>query len=518
VTVRGFTLAADWSRSGGFGGTLEDVTGYVSADTDIAITIGRDTSQAASELNAGTLDFALEDQGLNFAPDKSTSPIFGKVAPGVPFSFTYTVAAATTTLMAGPLDDFTYDPQLRKLSGQVLDAWGSPGDETLSTLVYSGKRTGDLIGIILDAIGWTGGRDIDPGATVPAFWWAEGKDAKTAIQELVDSEGPPAIAYVEGGVFTFRDRHHRLLRSASQNSQGTYTHIYPEGTGPGSDFKVLAGSFTYRHGRRSIVNSASFQVDVRTPGVVAPVWSTDSAISVPAGSTVDTFVQSSEAFVGAITPLQGIDFSVAGGPVTVSLSRTSGQSLVLSVTSTGTDALVDAMQIRAAPIVSRTVKVEVEDAGSVGAKGRRGWGRSLPWANQYDALAIAQRIVATYATARPVLTFTVDALLGTTYAQQFLLRKISDRITVRNDILGINGPFIIERITRRIRQLGARGIELEITCEAPEPTQAVNALTFDVAGKGFNDGAFGVDGVDAASTVFRFDVAGQGFNAGRFAS
>lgn len=517
MTVRGFTLAGDWSRSGGFTGTLEDLSSYVSADTDIAVTVGRDTSQAGSELNAGTLDFALEDQSRNFAPDYASSPIFGKVAPGVPFSFTYTQSGSTTTLMSGPLDDFTYDPTLRKFTGQLLDAWGQPGAETLSTPVYSGMRTGDLIGVVLDAIGWTGARDLDPGATVPLFWWAEGKDAKSAIQELVDSEGPPAIAYVDGGTFVFRDRHHRLLRSVSQSSQGTYTHIFPEGTGPGGDFKVQTGTFQYRHGRRSIVNTAAFEVDVRTPGLLAQVWSTDSAISIASGATETVFVQANDGFIGAITPESGTDFTASGGTVTASLSRTSGQSLVISLTASA-DAVVSALQLRAVPLVARKVKVQAEDISSIGRVGRQTWARPLPWANQYDAFAIAQRIVATYATARPVLTFTIDALVGSTYAAQFATRKVSDRITVRNDVLGINGPFIIEKITRTIKQLGAKGIELTITCEAPEPTQATNALTFGAVGKGFNDGAFAVDGIDSAASVFRFDTAGQGFNDGLFAS
>lgn len=517
MTVRGFTLAGDWSRSSGFTGTLEDVSSYVSADTDISITLGRDTSQAASELNSGTLGFALEDQARNFAPDYASSPIFGKVAPGVPFTFNYTQSGSTTTLFAGPLDDFTYDPNVRRFSGQVLDAWGQPGAEQLSTPVYSGLRTGDLIGVVLDAIGWTGLRDLDPGATAPSFWWAEGKDAKTAIQELVDSEGPPAIAYVDGGTFVFRDRHHRLLRPASQTSQGTYTHIFPEGTGPGSDFKVLKNAFEYRHGRRSIVNAAAFEVDVRAPGLPASVWSTDSPISIASGTTETVVVQADNGFVGAITPVSGIDFTPTGGTVSASLSRTSGQSLIISLTATG-DSVVPTLQLRAVPLTTRKVKVSAEDAGSIGKVGRQTWGRPLPWANAYDAQAIANRIVATYATARPVLTFTIDGLLGSTYAAQFAGRKVSDRITVRNDILGINGPFIIEKITRRIRQLGARGIELEITCEAPEPVQASNAFTFDVAGKGFNQGAFGVNGIDSATQVFRFDTAGQGFNDGRFAT
>jgi hypothetical protein len=530
VTVRGYQLAFDWSRSGGYGGTLEDVSGHVTADTDITVTVGRDTSQAASQIPAGTLVFELEDQALNFAPDKSTSPIYGDVVPGTPAIFSATVAGATTTLFAGDLDEFDYDPNGRTLSGTVIDAWGTPGGEQLSTPVYQGLRTGDLIGVILDAVGWPPtARDLDPGATVVAYWWAEGTDAATAVQELVDSEGPPAIAYVDGGTFVFRDRHHRLLRSASQTSQGTYTHIYPEGTGPGGDFKVLRDSFGYNHGMANIVNSATFEVDVRLPAAQEQVWSTDSAIGIPAGTTTTIIAQASDPFVNAITPTQALAYDDSGQPdgdyvllsgslAAVSIDRTSGQSLQITLTAGGTDVVLASLAVRAAPLtVARTVKVTYETAG-LAAKDRKGWDRSLPWCNEYDALAIAQRIVSTYATARPVLTFTVDGLISAAYLQEFANRRISDRITVRNDVLGVNGPYMIERVTRTVKALGAAGAQLTITCEPPEPVQASNAFTFDVAGKGFDQGAFAADGIDSPATMFRFDVAGQGFDQGRFSS
>jgi hypothetical protein len=79
-------------------------------------------------------------------------------------------------------------------------------------------------------------------------------------------------------VFVFEDRHHRLLTARSQTSQATYTHIYPEGTGPAGDFKMLRDSISYDHGRSNIVNSATFQVDVRAPGDRGAVWSTDAAV------------------------------------------------------------------------------------------------------------------------------------------------------------------------------------------------------------------------------------------------
>lgn len=531
MTVRGWGLFFDWSGSGEFTGPYDDVSSYV-ADADLAITIGRDTSQAASSIPAGTMDFTLQEKASPgsyiFSPE--TGPLSDAIFPGVRSVFSGTVSGATVPLFDGVLDAFNYDPTIGTMTGTVRDSWGTPGAEQLSTTVYSGYRTGDLIGVILDAIGWTGGRSLDPGATVVPYWWAEGKDAATAIQELVDSEGPPAIAYVDAGTFVFHDRHHRITSTASTTSQATYTHIYPQGTGPAGDFKILQGEFNYAHGRSSLINSVTFQVDIRQPTTtISQVWTTDTPVSVPANTSVSVFVKTDDPFVNAQTPTSTpvflmedgtlvADYVVASGSVTATIDRTSGQSAIITLTAGGTDSVVSSLALRANPLaVTRTVKVTNEDSESVATVGRQTWPRTLPWAGAADAYAIAARIVSAYAAWRPVLTFTIDSDTGATYLAQFANRKISDRITVRHDIVGLNGDYMIEKITRTVKSLGAGGSTLTVVCEAADPTGAANPLTFDVAGAGFNNGAFQMDGIDSPTTVLRFDTAGQGFNQGRFA-
>jgi hypothetical protein len=531
VTVRGYRLALDWSRAGTYAGAAEDVSGYLS-DDDLEISVGRETSQAGADLSATTLAFSMLDTAKVYAPASTTSVIAGKVLPGVPAVFDVTISGATTTLYNGVLDDFEYDvsvPDAPTLTGTVTDAWGIPGAESLSTPVYQGKRTGELIGLVLDAIGWTGPRDLDVGATVVPYWWAEGKDAATAIQEIVDSEGPPAIAYVEAGTFVFKDRHHRMTDAASMTSQSTYTHTVPAGAVPG-DFKILKGSFKYQHGLKNIVNSATFQVDIRQPVGLDRVWSSDSPLTIAANTSITLFIQADEPFINAQTPTPDPvlhlddgsivpDYVLDGGSITVTLDRTSGQSLAMTLTAGGTDAIVLSLALRAASLpVARTVKVSAEDGGSVLSKGRLSWPRSLPWAGPYDAQAIADRIVSAYAVSRPVLTFTIEGILSTAYLQEFAARKVSDRITVRHDIVGLNTDFIVEKVIRTVKALGKIGTQLTLVCEVPDPTGAVNPLTFNAAGKGFNDGQFQAVGIDNPTTVFRFDVAGQGFNQGRFAS
>jgi hypothetical protein len=267
----------------------------------------------------------------------------------------------------------------------------------------------------------------------------------------------------------------------------------------------------------------TFSVDQRVPLAEAVVWQTDSPISLGANEVVTFIVQASDPFINAVAPVAGTDFNLLAGAVTPTLSRTSGQTTFLTLTAGAGGAALDFLALRAAPIpVATTVQVRVEDTASVNTFRRQKWEDEAPWANQYDALAIAQKIVAVYAQARPTVTFsfTVTPSMGTALYSRYLTMataiEIGDRITVREDEMGLNAEFIVERVSHDIQQLGIIHT-VELFCQVVDPTQPANAFTFNVAGKGFNDGLFGVDGIDSAASVFQFDVASHGFNDGRFA-
>jgi hypothetical protein len=529
VSVRGYRLAIDWSRHGTYANALEDVSGYVLDEPDVTVSYGRTEGRADAESVVGKMTFALRNDGRQFSPENTGSPIAGNVLPGATaeLSYTHPSTGTITTLFSGPLDSFQVDPSApaRDFTAEALDAWGTPGTEKLSTAVYSGLRTGDLVGIVLDEIGWTGPRDIDPGATVVDYWWEDGASAAEAVQKLVQSEGPPAIAYVQGGTFVFRDRHHRLTRTASQTSQGTYTHVIPEASGPAGQLKILTNSFLYDHGLENIANNVTFEVGQRLPTDSAEVWSTPTPIVLAANETQTIIAQADDPFVNAQIPrpytynsdgsIGSGEYSLQYGSVTFSLARTSGQAVAITLVAGGTGAyLEDGLKLHATPLkVSRTIKVVEEDASSIGRYRRRTWPHPAPWVNVYDARAIAQRIIAIYATPRPSVTLSIVDL-DDTYVQQIMGRVISDRVTIRNDEIGLNTDFLVEGITHTIRQFDVHTLTLH--CEIAEPAQPANILTFDVAGKGFNDGAFGITGIDAPATMFRFDVAGQGFNQGVF--
>lgn len=525
MTIRGYQLAIDWSRNGIFNNSLEDVTtpGQGTVDkSDVIIEFGRSEARATEDPQVGKLSFALNNVNRVFSPENTSSPLAGKVVPGTPARFQVTVGGTISTLFQGPIDSFTVDPTsvARTFSASALDAWGALGSTVLSTDMQLGQRTGFLIDRILTLIGWTGGRDIDPGATVVAWWWAEGVDAVTAIADLVHSEGPNAIAYVRGGTFIFRDRYARLTKTLSTVSQGTYTHIKPSGSGPAGDFKILKDGFDYDHGLNNIVNSATLTVTPLVPTDFIPIWTLTGPVSMLAGEVRIIKAQMDDPFIATQIPVEGIDYHTVTGSVQPFIDRISGQSLNLMLTAGGSGFYTDTdMVMRGISLVAGdAVQVSAEDASSVGTFTRRTWDGSAPWANQYDAAAIVQQIVSVYGQARPSVTMTIANTFSKSSVAtmtQIANRTVGDRVTIREDEMGLNADYMVERVTHTIQQLGLIH-KLTLGCQVVDPVQATTALTFDVAGKGFNQGQFGIDGITNAASMFQFDTASHGFNDGTF--
>lgn len=538
MTINGYQVTADWSRGGDYTGVLEDLTAaspsYISDEADVVARWGRGDPRATEDATAGVLTFVIRNSGREFSNENPSSPIAGDVIPGtsVRLQVTNPVDFSPDVLFQGPTTaPMNVDTTRKELAVTCSDGWGKPGDTKLSTTVYQGNRTGDLINVILDAIGWpAAARSVDPGVTFVPYWWVEGVDASTAVTDLIHSEGPPAIAYVQNGVFVFRDRHHRVTQTASLTSQGTYTHTIPAGAVPG-DYKILTGSFGYDNGLDRIVNSATLEVTPRIPANPAVVWSTDDSIALGANESRVFMIRPDDPFINLQTPSvtgqfvqdqDGTtsylpDYVLGSGSVSFGLSRTSGQSAFLTITAGGSGcSLPQGLRVRGTPLIAgATRQFTTSDTVSQKKYGNADWDGAAPWAGYYDADAIVDHVVSLYAQHQPSVTFDVDGAVSPATLARILTTQISDRITVRNDENFVNGDYSVEQLTHTIRGLGRRHL-LTIGAQVVEPVQAANQFTFDVAGKGFNDGQFALDSANNPATMFRFDVVGKGFNDGAF--
>ncbi|WP_086559973.1 hypothetical protein [Streptomyces africanus] len=505
----------------------EDVTEDIISE--ISITYGRDQERQLSPAAVGSAALTLNNSTRKYSPENTASPLYGDLDPARLMRTSVDFNGQTTDLFNGRIDDYNVhaDYADRTAEFTFLDALNDLSGIKLSTGVYASMRTGELVNTILDLAGWTAGRDIDQGATVVRYWWAEGADALSAINDLVKSEGPPAVAYVApDGTFTFRDRHHRLLRTQSRETRATFTGGRLEDCTAGAPAATgydFTKPFTYSHGWRDIVNAVTFDVEERTPAAsLEAVWTDESTYALAAGQSVQIEVTSSDPFVDAVIPLSGTDitYSASGAAwVWALLSRRSGASATLTLRAVGGPVTVTAVQLRARPLaVQRTVKVSLTDPGSVTRHGERSYPDSAPWAGPEDAEAIANMILLHYGHRRPTVQLRVTSQ-DPAHFMQVLQRTVSDRIRIVNEEMGLDSDFFVERVTHTIQRTGQPGRapvhSVVLGCERDLVTPS-NVFTFDVRGAGFDQGVFDLTVADAPGEVFVFDDPVQGqFDRGR---
>jgi hypothetical protein len=484
----------------------------------VTATWGRDQFRPLSPAALGTGATALTNKDRVYSPDWPTSPLAGDQDAARPVQGQVVFNGTVYPLFFGYLDDYTVTVSRsnRSVALSFQDGLSRAQNTAVSTALYQGIRTGDAVNVILDAIHWPGPRDIDPGGTVMPYWWLENTLVPTALDDLVRSEGTPAIAYpAPDGTFVFRDRHHRLLRPQSLVVQESYAagELGVCGTTPPAGLS-FSEPFTYAHGWKDIVNSVSFSVGERAPSAdVSAVWTSNTPVSVQAGQTVLVQVSASDPFIDPLVPVAGTDFTVtAGGTVNAGLTSVNAQSATITLQAVGSDATVSGLQLRATAVpVASTVTISAQDTASISQHGQQNYPNTVPWAGYADAQAVAQLIINRYAQRRPTVQLTVEssdpqhfaAVVGT---------EISDLVNIEHDEMGLDSPFYVEHIAHAVSRMNPPGqppVHL-VTLGCEEQGGATgNPFTFDQRGAGFDDGEFG-SGADTPDTVFIFDDPVQG--------
>lgn len=510
-----YVVSVDWDNDGTFVEAGDDITNQVLNRTGISIQYGRDQSRALSPPQSGQVNMEVDNRSGDYSPENTSSPLFGKLGPGRPVLIQAIHMATTYNLFQGQLDDFTIQPdrQQQSVNFSALDLLGKLRSCTAHTELHFSIRTGNAVRHLLDEIGWPlSKRQIDPGVSFMRWWWADGDDCFTAMQNLVLTEGPGALFSIDpDGNALFQDRAHRVLTPASTTSQATFLTT---GTEP-----LFSEPFGYDIGWKDLINQASFNVEERAPGGrVTPIWMSDQAsIAIDNGSTVQITVQADDPFFGAVPPEVDVDYLVVtGSTITVTLSRTSGQSTTINISASGGNAVISNLQLRgfAVPVV-RTVIVGDQDPSSIEQAGLRDYPDEAPYASSGDALAIAQLVVAQRANPLPIISMLVNNKNDTRIAQM-LTRDISDRITVVEPTISLNRDFYIEQIKHDINP-DARYQSTTFGCEATLDVDNANVLILDQGELDVN--TLGVSTFNDPSMVFLFDDPTQGqFDVGLFAT
>lgn len=265
--------------------------------------------------------------------------------------------------------------------------------------------------------------------------------------------------------------------------------------------------FTYDVGWRDVINSVDKIVDQRNLYDFEPVWTSDTLISIPVSTTVTIKAVASEnPFMNAITPVKGLrlttdlgDFSVTpedadyvleDGAVTITLSRTSGQSVdILIRNASAVDpAAISNLRLRARPVkIARSIRMVNKDVDSIDVNGPKSFTDGMPWANFNDTFNISEVILNQRFRRLPVIHFEVNNGNDTRLRQAFEI-KLSDRILLTNFNTATDNDFFVEQVEHHIQEAG-NVHRTVVGCEQI-PTPVLNPFTFNVAGLGFNDGVF----------------------------
>lgn len=523
VSGAAYTIAVDWDEDGSFSG-LDDLTEDV-LDQGIIVSYGRDQARQLSPSRIGTGAFSVCNVSRVFSPENADSPLFDDLGAARPTRIEVDFNGQTYPVHSGRIDDFevTADFSNRSVNFTSLDGLALLQNAQLSTAVYRAQRTGTLINIILDEIGWTAPRSIDVGANRPPWFWAEGEDALSVVNSLVSSEGPPAIAYVApDGTFIFRDRHHRIQDSPSLESQAFFNANEISCETPVITGFSYTPPFTYDHGWRDIINRVSQDVETRIPSSENEiVWEDSGTYDISNGETITLNAISNDPFFMAIVPSLIEDFdSISGiGTLSVSLSRTSGESTLIRLTAVGGAVSFRGIRLRARAIPSgASIKVDESDTASISKHGEKSYPDNLDWIDRHNAQAVAFVILAHYAERRPLVQMRLVSC-DPEHFEQIITRTISDRITIRNGELGLFDDFFVESVAHEIVRVNSDQPPVHsvvLGCER-DIVEIENCFTFDVVGRGFDQGVFCGQGVDDPDTVFIFDDPQNGqFDFGVF--
>lgn len=511
----------DWAKTGDFADYHDDVTPHVRAQPGVSVSYGRDQTTALAPTVSGQGSLVLNNVyvdpynkalGRKYAPRNPGSPLYGILKPARPVRVIRQIEGTDYTLFVGHTDDSPIHPEPadQTVSLSLVDHLADFRGQNISTQLHQGLRTGDAIGLILDAVGWPAAdRDLDAGATLIPFWWEDNTDAFTALEKVVRSEGPPAMLSVGvNGEIVFRDRHHRLIRAASITSQSTWRAT-------GTLEPVMQAPFSADEAWGNIVNAGTVSVDVRAPQELQPVWTSEETFTLSAGEQQIITAAASDPFLGAVTPEAGVDYVLTSGTVAVRLITTSGISTGIELTAGAGATVITGLQLRAQPVsVTHTVRVSAENASSIAEYGRRSYPDELSWCGVGDATAVLTTAVAMRSEPLPILSVRFQLSGSDAKAALILARDLSDRVRVIEPETYTDGDFYVESIAHDTS--GVHDHSVTFGLEAA-PTMPAPIFRFDTAGAGFGDGLFG-GGFDEPGNLFIFDgTAGHGFGEGVFA-
>ena len=417
-----------------------------------SIHFSRGKSDELGKAEVGQLSITLNNASGLYTPSNSAGDLYTYLKPKKVIKITYCDGATDYPLFYGFIEEIIPHPHLLEQDCIIMAVDGIDflSRHDLSTTLYLNTATGTIHTYILNDAGWSASmRTLDTGQDTVPYWYGADVKARFAQEEVDDNE--QGFSIVDGaGYFRFEDRHHRST-STHQTSQATF-------------YNSMAG-ITYSMNPRNIYNEVKVTVTPWEIQAEAELWRLEETPSIAVGQTL-TWWGNSEYFVGAwVTPVITTDYtanSLANGTGTnmttdISITTTKfARTIKLAITNNGTvPAFITLLKARGTWYDDQTKVVrKTVDATSQTAYQKRTFELDGKYMTNADkAQDYADYAIGKYKDPRAQLTMTVMNQDATALAQ-ILALEISDRITVDNDKLGIDGDYFIDYMQHDISQSG----------------------------------------------------------------
>jgi hypothetical protein len=178
-----------------------------------------------------------------------------------------------------------------------------------------------------------------------------------------------------------------------------------------------------------------------------------------------------------VTPVDGVDFTVTGGTATIALVETTGRVARLVLTALSGSPVFHDLQLRAQSL-RRVGETTIEASPQNPPYDRTLELSSWPEIDPNQAQSVANAVYARYGNSIPRVEMDVRNASGEQMRAMLDLR-ISDRITIVNEHLGLSADFYIETIRHEATTGGAH--LTTFGCEMVTPSGSVGGALWDSA-------------------------------------
>ena len=489
-----YPIEIDWYDNGDFTDAIDDVSadvlgGLAGASYGLSVEIGRDTARSTGPPMIGKADFTLNNQHRGYSPEYGAGPRYQFIKPGrpvriralhgprsvyrdhVPYrNHVLYRGRAHYGLMLGNLESFEHDPNLgaRIVSVSALGSMKRLLRQVISVDLKGTTRTDSAIAYVLDAAGWPADkRTLNISDSIVHYFWVDEEPAWDVLVKLVATEGAGSVLWQDGdGMLYWRNRNHRLIDPRSTTSQAT---LHDGSLAPATG-RYAYTSLNYDPRWADIVSRVTVSTVKRELAPVpVVVWQLGDTFVAPPTTPRVIWARPSDPFEGAVSPVAGTDYTVSGGTASITLAWTSGAvARIEALALTGTPT-ISGLQLRARPlpVIGETVLEAVANVDESLEKTLEiaAW----PDLDFAQGQAICDSYLARYRESRPLITVTMDNIDGATL-QRMMQIRISDRLTIVNEHLGLVSDVFVEKYRHDVSQ-GGRHV-LTLYCE---PVAAVGS-------------------------------------------